>query len=133
MPCRHALFCSRRRLKTQASGASSFCVCSLDGCPLDAKKPLRHDTAPRIHNGVRVEILAEAEHLVAANADGLQARDIYFLKNTSDSLGPESREERARIERAIQRLRERKNKMSEDTYYSELEVLMRAMAKLYSK
>ncbi|MEM1223365.1 MAG: hypothetical protein AAGH40_11425 [Verrucomicrobiota bacterium] len=67
----------------------------------------------------------------APSADGLQARDIYFLKNTRDPLGPEAQVERARLERAINRLRARKSEMSEDSFYKELEILMRAMAKLY--
>ena len=65
-------------------------------------------------------------------ADGMTARDVYFLKATVDPLSsPEAREKRASLEAEIEALREKKKSLKEDEYYRQLEVLMRKMAALY--
>lgn len=66
-------------------------------------------------------------------ADGALAREIHFLGNSADPLSPEAREARTKLEAEIEALRLRKKELKEDTYYAELETLMRRMAKLYAK
>jgi hypothetical protein len=66
-------------------------------------------------------------------ADGAVAREVYFHGDSADPLSPEAREERTKLEAEIEALRQRKKEMEEDDYYSELETLMRRMAKLYGK
>lgn len=67
------------------------------------------------------------------SADGMTARDVYFLKATVDPLSPEAREKRAALEAEIEALREKKKNLKEDEYYRQLEVLMRKMAGLYGR
>lgn len=64
-------------------------------------------------------------------ADGIVARDVYFLTPTVDPLDAAAREERTKIEQEIEKLRERKKTLGEDEYYREFERLMRRMARLY--
>jgi len=64
-------------------------------------------------------------------ADGIVARDVYFLTPTVDPLDPAAREKRTVIEAEIDKLREQKAKMPEDEYYRQLEALMRKIAALY--
>jgi hypothetical protein len=64
-------------------------------------------------------------------ADGTLAREIHFLKANADPLPPEARDQRAKLEAAIDALRQRKADLEEDAYYAELEKLLREMAKLY--
>lgn len=66
-----------------------------------------------------------------AAADGTLAREIHFLTANPDPLPPEVREQRAKLEAAIDALRQRKPDLEEDAYYAELEKLLREMAKLY--
>jgi hypothetical protein len=63
--------------------------------------------------------------------DGPLAREIYFLSATANPLSSEAKEARAKLEESIEALRNRKAKMNEDEYYSQLESLMRETAELY--
>lgn len=64
-------------------------------------------------------------------ADGMVAREIFFLKPSVDPLDAAAREKRAALEAQIDALREKKKNFQEDEYYRQLEVLMRRMAELY--
>lgn len=65
--------------------------------------------------------------------DGVLAREIHFLKANADPLSPEARDQREKLELAIEALRKQKPELREDDYYARLEKLMREMAKLYGK
>jgi len=66
-------------------------------------------------------------------SDGAAAREIYLNTPSVDPLSPQAKEERAKLELAIDALRKRKSQMADDDYYRELERLMIRMAALYEK
>jgi hypothetical protein len=86
-------------------------------------------TPSETFKGFRAEIKASSEN----PPDGAVARDIYFLTAAKDPVPPEAREQRAKLEAAIDALRKRKSQLPEADYYQQLEILMLQMAKLYGK
>ena len=67
-----------------------------------------------------------------AQLDGLRAHQLHLLSsNREQNMPAESRRRRDQLELSIAVLRDRKNKLSEDDYYSQLEMLMVELAKLY--
>jgi len=65
--------------------------------------------------------------------DGLIANNVFFDKRLIDPLAPEQQKTRAAIEKKIFALRKKKKTIDEDQYYDQLEVLFRAIAKLYAE
>lgn len=76
--------------------------------------------------GLRAEAVGKS-----ATPDGEIAREIYFLTSSGDSLTPQAKEERAKLELAIDTLRKRKAEIPEKEYYNQLEKLMLEMARIY--
>lgn len=76
--------------------------------------------------GLRAEAVGKL-----ASPDGEIAREIYFLTPTGKSLSPQAREERAKLELAIDALRKGKAGLPEMEYYDQLEKLMLEMARVY--
>lgn len=76
--------------------------------------------------GLRAEAVGKS-----ATPDGEIAREIYFLTSSGDSLTPQAKEERAKLELAIDALRKRKAELPEKEYYDQLEKLMHGMAEVY--
>lgn len=76
--------------------------------------------------GLRAEAVGKS-----ASPDGVIAREIYFLTSSGDSLSPQAKEERAKLELAIDALRKRKAALPEKEYYGLLEKLMLEMAEIY--
>lgn len=66
-------------------------------------------------------------------SDGATAREIYLLTPGVDSLSPEAKAQRAKLELSIDALRKRKHQLPENEYYEQLERLMREMAGIYGK
>lgn len=66
-------------------------------------------------------------------SDGATAREIHLLTPGVDSLSPEAKDQRAKLEISIDALRKRKAVLPEKEYYKQLEILMREMAKIYGK
>ncbi len=66
-------------------------------------------------------------------ADGATAREIYLNVPTADPLSANAKEERAKLELAMDALRKKKSQMTEEDYYQELEKLLVKMAALYGK
>ncbi len=65
--------------------------------------------------------------------DGALAREIHFLRTNPDTLSPEAKAQRAKLELEIHQLYLRKKDLPEDEYYELLEPLMLSMAKLYQE
>ena len=76
--------------------------------------------------GLRAEAVGKS-----ATPDGEIAREIYFLTSSGNSLTPQAKEERAKLELAIDALRKRKAEVPEKEYYDQLEKLMLGMAEVY--
>jgi hypothetical protein len=67
-----------------------------------------------------------------AELDGLRASQFQLVINGNDpQLSTEARQRRDEIEAAIARLRQQKEKLSEDDYYQQLEPLLVELARLY--
>jgi hypothetical protein len=85
-------------------------------------------TRPDFFRGVRAVKKAAG----GQGIDGLRAHQFHLVRSEFEAkLSPKIRNERNRLELAIERHRGRKPRMKEDLYYSELEKLMIALAKLY--
>ena len=76
--------------------------------------------------GLRAEVVGKS-----ATPDGEIARQINFPTPSSDSLAPQAKEKRAKLEIAIMALKKRKAEIGEKEYYNELEKLMLGMAEVY--
>lgn len=66
-------------------------------------------------------------------SDGATVREIYLNSPSVDPLSTQAKEQRAKLEIAIDTLRKRKSQMAENDYYRELEKLMVKMAAFYRK
>lgn len=82
-------------------------------------------------NGDKRATPTDAFKGLQADGDGALARQIHFKNANPDRLAPDAREERARLEAAIDTLRKAKPNLPEKKYYQELERLMLEMAELY--
>jgi hypothetical protein len=66
-----------------------------------------------------------------APVDGLLAQQFHLQQSAEDlQLSPDQRARRDELERAMRRLREKKDKMAEDDYYRELEKVLLELARL---
>jgi len=69
-----------------------------------------------------------------AALDGVRAHQFHLIRNEAErNLPPAVRLKRDELELEIARLREAKNQMDEDGYYSSLEKLLLQMARLYER
>jgi len=69
-----------------------------------------------------------------ASIDGLRAHQIHLVRSKQErELSPEVRAQRDKIELEIARLRDLKEKLSEEDYYRQLEPLLINLALLYEK
>jgi hypothetical protein len=85
-------------------------------------------TRPDFFRGVRAVKKAAG----GQGIDGLRAHQFHLVRSEFEAkLSTKIRNERNRLELAIERHRARKPRMKEDLYYSELEKLMITLAKLY--
>ena len=67
-----------------------------------------------------------------AKVDGLRAHQIHFLPSEEEArLAPEIRERRNELERQLENLRARKEKLPEDQYLKELENIILPLSRLY--
>lgn len=85
-------------------------------------------TRPDFFRGVRAVKKAQG----GQGVDGRRAHQFHLVRSAFEAgLPVEVRRERDRLELAVERHRNRKSRMPEQLYYSELEKLMVALAKLY--
>lgn len=69
-----------------------------------------------------------------AEPDGLVARNLHLVPNDLDrSLSPEVRKRRNELELKAESLREKRDQMGDDAYYSELEAIFLEIAKIYEQ
>ena len=67
-----------------------------------------------------------------ARMDGMWARQLYLIPGEEErSLAPEQRARRDSLERAVFLLRDKKDRMEEDSYYRELEKVLSELARCY--
>jgi hypothetical protein len=67
-----------------------------------------------------------------ATPDGARAHQLHLVPNDREQSLPRAvREERDRLELALERLRARKQQMSDGAYYQEVELILLALARLY--
>ncbi len=86
-------------------------------------------TPPDWFRGVR----AVKKTADGAAPDGLRAHQLHLLRSTAEKdLSPAVRSRRDALEIAIAKLRDAKDKLSEDDYYHQLEPLLIELATLYS-
>ncbi|MES2922704.1 MAG: hypothetical protein V4819_14215 [Verrucomicrobiota bacterium] len=76
--------------------------------------------------GLRAEAIGKS-----VSPDGEIAREIHFLTSSGDSLPAQAKQDRAKLELAIDALRKRKAELPEKEYYDQLEKLMLEMAGVY--
>ncbi|MEP6670618.1 MAG: hypothetical protein ABJF10_15785 [Chthoniobacter sp.] len=87
-------------------------------------------TPPDWFQGVRVVKKSTANR----SPDGLRAHQIHLVPNAAErSLSPAMRAERDGIERDLAQLRDLKNSMPEEMYFTQLESLLVKLAHLYQK
>jgi hypothetical protein len=67
-----------------------------------------------------------------AALDGLRAHQVHLVRSTTENeLPPETRARRDQLELELAALRDRKASLPEDSYYRDLESLLRQLARLY--
>ncbi len=77
-------------------------------------------------------VLATKRARDGAQLDGLRAHQFHLVRSTAEQqLSPEARARRDKLELQIAGLRERKEKMSEEKYFQELEKLLLELARIY--
>jgi len=68
------------------------------------------------------------------SVDGYRAHQIHLIRSEFErKLSPELRAERDRLEMALNRHRERKPRMKEDVYYSQLEKILIQISRIYQQ
>lgn len=69
-----------------------------------------------------------------AEIDGLRAHQLHLVRSELEKrFTPEQRAERDRLEMALNRHRERKQRLKEDVYYAQLESIVIQIAKIYEQ
>jgi hypothetical protein len=69
-----------------------------------------------------------------AEPDGLRAHQVHLIMNDRErNMPPELRQKRDRLELEVAALRAKKDKLSEDDYYKQLETIMTELAQVYSE
>jgi hypothetical protein len=69
-----------------------------------------------------------------AEPDGVRAHQLHIiLSDREQRMSPEARQRRDALERSAAALRSRKDRISEDEYYAELQAIMTELARLYRR